>query len=389
MPIYFPRIIEKSVREALQNNPVVAITGPRQCGKSTLAKQISGQQKNWVYLDLERPSDLQKLENAEWFLSTQRGKLICMDEIQRKPELFPLIRSLVDEWDYPGAFLILGSASRELLMQSSESLAGRISYQRLTPFLRDEIEGHFSLEQSLARGGFPRSLLAKNNESSFQWRNDFISTFLERDILFWKNVAPATMRRLWQMLAHVNGQTADYTNLSRSLGVTSVTIKNYIDFLESTYMVEVVQPYHSNFGKRLVKSPKIYIADSGIAAALLGLNGFDAISGHPALGTLWEQTVLSNLKGAFPDCSFYYYRSSHGAEIDFVMETHHSVFAIECKSTLSPALSKGNHNALADIQPTHTFIVCPTSKGWPMSNGVDVVSIAEVIASITASPTSR
>lgn len=322
---------------------------------------------------------MQKLDNAEWFLSAQKGKQICIDEIQRKPELFPLIRSLTDEWDMAGAFLILGSASRELLMQTSESLAGRISYQRLTPFLWNEMGSHCSLEQYLARGGFPRSLLAKDNQASFYWRTDFISTFLERDLLFWRNVTPATMRRLWQMLAHVNGQTADYSTLSRSLGVTSVTVKNYIDLLESTFMIEVVTPYHSNLGKRLVKTPKLFIADSGIASALLGLHGFEAISGHPAIGAIWEQIVFSNLKGSFPEASFSFYRTSHGAEMDIVMKVGQSVYAIECKATLSPSFSKGNYYALEDIQPNHTFAVCPTSKGWPMSPGIDVVSLAELV----------
>lgn len=380
--MYFSRKIEASVVKALQNNPVVAVIGPRQCGKTTIVKHLLNQIKNSIYLDLERPSDLQKLDNPEWFLSSQKGKLICIDEIQRKPDLFPLIRSLVDEWNSVGVFLILGSASRELLMQSSESLAGRISYKRLTPFLWSEIIGNNSLEEYFSRGGFPRSLLSSDSESSFLWRNEFISTFLERDLLFWKNFTTTTMHRVWQMLAHLNGQTADYSTLARSLNVSSVTVKNYIDLLESTFMIEVLPAYHSNMGKRLIKAPKIYIADSGTTAALLGLKSFAAISGHPAIGAIWEQIVLSNLKGSFPDASFYFYRTAHGAEIDLVMYYKNSVFALECKNTMTPSLSKGNYSAIDDIQPKHTFVVTPNEVGWSMKQGIDVVSIDELISKL-------
>jgi len=380
--MYFSRKIESSVVKALQNNPVVAIIGPRQCGKTTLVKHLLNQTQNSIYLDLERPSDLQKLDNPEWFLSSQKGKLICIDEIQRKPDLFPLIRSLVDEWNSVGIFLILGSASRELLMQSSESLAGRISYNRLTPFLWDEIIGNNSLEEYFSRGAFPRSLLSADSASSFLWRKDFISTFLERDLLFWKNFTPTTMRRVWQMLAHLNGQTADYSTLARSLNVSSVMVKNYIDLLESTFMIEVLPAYHSNMGKRLIKAPKIYIADSGTTAALLGLKSFAAISGHPAIGAIWEQIVLSNLKGSFPDATFYFYRTAHGAEIDIVMHYKNLVFALECKNTMTPSLSKGNYNAIDDIQPKHTFVVTPNEVGWSMKHGIDVVSIDELISKL-------
>lgn len=380
--MYFSRKIEASVLDALQNNPVVAVIGPRQCGKTTLVKNLLNQVKDSIYLDLEKPSDLQKLDHPEWFLSSQKGKLICIDEIQRKPDLFPLIRSLVDEWEMDGAFLILGSASRELLMQSSESLAGRISYKRLTPFLWSEIIGNNSLEEYFSMGGFPRSLLSANSESSFLWRNDFISTFLERDLLFWKKFTPTTMRRIWQMLAHLNGQTADYSTIARSLNVSSVTVKNYIDLLERTFMIEVLPAYHSNMGRRLIKAPKIYIGDSGITAALLGLNSFAAIYGHPAIGAIWEQIVLSNMKASFPNASFYFYRTAHGAEIDIVMCYKNSVFALECKNTLSPSLSKGNYSAIDDIRPKHTFVVTPNEKGWSMKQGINVVSIDELISEL-------
>ena len=367
---------------SLENFPVTAVIGPRQCGKSTLVKQLLEEKptkelEECIYLDLERPSDLVKLENTEWFFNANKGKLICIDEIQRKPELFPIIRSFVDEWNKNGCFLILGSASRDLLKQSSESLAGRVSYKRLTPFLWNEIDDKHPIEQYISRGGFPRSLLS-NNEVSYQWRQDFITTFLERDLLQWKNVTPVTMGRLWRMLAHVNGQTVNYSTLANSLGNSSVTIKSYIDLLASTYMVEIIQPWISNLGKRLVKAPKIYIADSGITCALLNIHSFDELSGHPVFGAVWEQIVIANIRGWFPDAGICHYRTSNGSEVDLVVNIEGTVYAIECKASFTPALSKGNYLAFEDIAPKHTFVVIPAQEGWPMKPGVDVVSLAEL-----------
>jgi len=380
---YYSRYFEKNINFSIKNFPVTAITGPRQCGKSTLAKQLiyrkKGKALNHVYLDLERPSELAKLENAEWFLSAQKGKLVCIDEVQRKPELFPLIRSLVDEWNRPGSFLILGSASRDILKQSSESLAGRISYKRLTPFLWSELSGRHSMEHYFSAGGFPRSILAVNAEISYQWRKDFISTFLERDLLQWKEITPMTMGRLWRMLAHVNGQTVNYSTLASSLGISSVSVKNYIELLASTYMVEIIQPWFSNLNKRLVKAPKVYIADSGITAALLGLKSFNQLAGHPAFGAIWEQIVLANLRGHFPDAEICYYRTSNGSECDFVININEKIYAIECKASFSPALSKGNYLAFEDIIPKHSFIIVPTAQGWPLKAGIDVVSLGELM----------
>lgn len=372
---YINRDIEQSLQTSIEHFPVTAVTGPRQCGKSTLVKHLLNNYPNSIYLDLERPSDLRKLEDAEWFFSSQKEKLICIDEIQRHPELFPLIRVLVDEWNRAGCFLILGSASRDLLKQSSESLAGRINYKRLTPFLWEELKGEVTVEDYFSVGAFPRSLLSPNKELSFEWRSSFITTFLERDLLQWSGFTPITMRRLWQMLAHVNGETANYTTLASSLSVSAPTIKNYIDLLESTYMLEVVPPYISNLGKRLVKSPKIYISDSGITAALLGLRSFVELSGHPAFGSIWEQIVLSNLKGLYPDAQFFFYRTANGAEIDFVMKLGANTFAIECKASLSPKLSKGNHFAIEDIAPDHTFVITPSLESWSMSRGIKVIGL--------------
>lgn len=380
--MYLSRVIENQLGIALKNNPVTGIIGPRQCGKSTLAKKMLAHYTNVVYLDLERPSDLQKLTDAEWFFTSQKEQLFCIDEIQRKPELFPLIRSLVDEWGQNGKFLILGSASRDLLRQSSESLAGRISYINLTPFLWEEINTTNSLDDYISKGGFPRSLLSGNDEVSFKWREDFISTFLERDLLQWSGFSTDTMRRLWQMLAHMNGQTVNYSVLGKSLGVSNVTVRNYIDLLQGTFMLHTLPPYMSNVGKRMIKAPKVYIADSGLTACLLQLQNFEQILGSPVIGSLWEQIVLTNLNGHFQSAQFYFYRTSAGAEMDFVMEYKNKVFAIECKSSVSPALTKGAFNAIEDIQPSETFIVAPVNEGWPVKRNIRVVSLTELIRSI-------
>lgn len=362
----------------MERSPVTALIGPRQAGKSTLAGEIMNKSGDAVYLDLERPSDLQKLHDAEWFLTSQKEKLICIDEIQRKPELFPVIRSLADEWKQPGKFLILGSASRDLLRQSSESLAGRISYKKLTPFLWSEISDKTTIESYILRGGFPRSLLAVNDEHSLAWREDFITTFLERDLLQWQGFTPTTMRRLWQMIAHWNGQTVNYSMLGNSLGVSNVTVKNYIDLLEATFMLTVVPPYYSNTKKRLVKSPRIYISDQGITTAMLHLENFSELYGHPVIGSVWEQVVLSNLQGHFPAAEYLFYRSTGGAEIDFVMKHRGKTFAIECKSSQAPKPSKGFYSALEDIQPDHAYIVAPVKEGWPLNRTTDVVNLKEI-----------
>lgn len=382
--MYIQRAIEPEILSSLEHNPVTAILGPRQCGKSTLAKHIiENFSKEAIYLDLERPSDLRKLDDAEWFLETQKEKLICLDEIQRKPELFTTIRALVDEWGGNGHFLVLGSASRELIKQSSESLAGRISYKRLNPFQWDEISSLAKLEDYISRGGFPRSLLAKSNELSFQWREDFITTFLERDLMLWSGFSPDTMRRLWQMLANLNGQLINYSNLGSALGVSHTTVRNYADLLAATFMIQLLPPYLANTQKRLVKTPKIYLGDSGIANALLGISNFVQLAGHPTLGAIWESVVLINLTTTFPQMRFYFYRSSKGEEIDLVIESNDELFAVECKAGVAPHISKGTYKAIDDLKPKHILVVAPVEKGWQMNEKMVVANIPEAIRLIS------
>ena len=380
--MYLPRILETSIKTSLKYNPATAVLGPRQCGKSTLVKELLNDKERTLYLDLERPSDLQKLQDPEWFLGTQTDKLICLDEIQRMPELFPVLRSLIDTTGRKGMYLILGSASRELIKQSSESLAGRISFKRLTPFLFAEATTQVSLETYLSRGGFPLSLLAPKDEVSYEWRQDFISTFLERDLLQFAGFTPRTMRRLWQMLAHTNGQTVNFSKLGSSLGVSNTTVRKYIDLLEGTFMLMQLPPYEQNTKKRLVKSPKVYISDSGITTALLQLKNFEQAAGHPVFGSLWETMVLANLKGHFPDLDFSFYRTNHGAEMDLVLSNGHKTVAVECKASVAPKLTAGNYSSIEDIKPDICFVAAPIATGYPVKNGIEVVSLNELVSHI-------
>ncbi len=377
--MYYHRSIEKDILESLEDFAVTAILGPRQCGKSTLAKYIISNIPNTIYLDLERPSDLNKLSDPEWFLTSNKGKLFCIDEIQRKPDLFPVIRSLVDDWEGKGHFIILSSASQDLIKQSSETLAGRVSYHRLTPFTWQEISNDYSMEDYLVKGGFPGSLLTTSMDISMRWRENFIITFIERDLLQWSAITPQTMHRLWQMLAHINGQVLNYSALGNSLGVSNTTVKNYIDLLYGTYMVNVIQPYHSNAGKRVVKSPKIYISDPGIINSFTGILSFNQLSGHPSLGSVWETVVLHNLLASFPFVKFYYYRTSQGAEMDFVLKYGSKILAIECKASLSPSISKGNYISFKDTKAEKMLVVIPAKSGWEKDQNTKIVSIQEAI----------
>ena len=291
-----------------------------------------------------------------------------------------MIRSLVDEWGGNGHFLILGSASQDLIKQSSESLAGRISFKHLTPFLWDEVKQIYSIEQLLERGGFPRSMLAPTANISLEWRQDFISSFLERDLLQWYNISPQIIRKLWQMLAHLNGQILNFSMIGKSLGVSNVSIKNYVYLLEQTFMINLLPPFISNTGKRLIKSPKIYLTDTGISNTLLGIHKFEDLTGHPAFGGIWESFVLSNLKGNLPKyLNYYFYRTTQGSELDFIIEYGNKLVAVECKASVSPTLTKGNYISINDINPNYTFIASPVSKGWQIKSNIYIVSMSELI----------
>lgn len=274
-----------------------------------------------------------------------------------------------------GHFLVLGSASRDLMRQSSETLAGRIRYERLTPFLVDELE-NADWSRCLVRGGFPRAYLAPDDDSTHEWLESFIQTFLERDLSFWRDFVPETMRRLWRMLAHENAQMVNYSRLASSLGVSDMTVRRYIDLLKETFMVDIVPPFVSNLGKRLVKTPKVYLADTGITCALLGAGSFDEIYSHPAFGGCWKQLVLANIRGLHPDADVSFYRTADGTEIDFVLAKGQRTIALECKASTAPSVGKGTYNALDAIRPDAAYVVAPVDSAYPLNDRITAIPLA-------------
>jgi len=377
------RHLAGTVKRRLQNNPAAAILGPRQCGKTTLAGQITKRISRSVYLDLENPSDLAKLDDPLAFFSVHKDDLVCLDEIQRAPEIFSILRSVIDDRARNGQFLILGSAGPDLLRQSSESLAGRIAYLDLTPFLLPELHAarKDNIRRLWLRGGFPRSYLAEGSDASFEWRQDFIRTFLERDIgMLGLRLPPARMGRFWKMCAHVHGTLLNASKLAESLGVSSHTIRSYIDFLEHTFMLRVLLPDTPNLKKRLVKSPKIYIRDSGILHALLDIRSHDDLLSHPILGASFEGLAIENILAFASHYEPSFYRTSAGAEIDLILRRGRQTLAFELKSSTVPRVSKGFWSALDDLSPEKAYVVAPVEESYPLKDGVMVVPLQEAVA---------
>ena len=385
MKTYLERVIAKEVALRLRQFPVVAILGPRQCGKSTLAKRIIGAMADAVYLDLEIPSDLNRLSDAEAFLRANNDHLVCIDEIQRRPNLFPVIRGISDITGRDGQLLILGSASSELLRQTSESLAGRIAHLDLTPFLISET-GSPAMQKHWLRGGFPDSFLAESDDASFVWRQNFIRTYLEQDIpSLGFNVTTQTIQRLWSMLAHSSGQLLNMAKLAGSLDVSSPTVKHYIEILEKTYMVRILRPYHVNLKKRLVKGPKVYLRDTGILHALLSIESQNTLFGHPAYGGSWESYALEQLCAATPGWSPSFYRTEKGAEIDLILENGARRIACEFKASSAPKVTRGFHQALNDLDIAEAFVVAPLpdETSYPLKNGMDVTTAGHLVSILT------
>ncbi len=377
------RHLTGTVKRRLQNNPAVAILGPRQCGKTTLAGQIVKKFNPSVYLDLENPADLAKLSDPLAFFSLHSDDLVCLDEIQRAPELFSILRSIIDERARNAQFLILGSAGRDLIRQSSESLAGRIAYLDLTPFILSELEAaqKDDIRRLWLRGGFPRSYLAQDLDISFEWRQDFIRTFLERDIgMLGFRMQPARLGRFWKMCAHIHGSLLNASKLADSLGVSSHTVRSYIDLLAHTFMLRVLLPDAPNLKKRLVKSPKIYIRDSGILHALLDIRTHDDLLSHPILGASFEGFAMENILAFAKNYEPSFYRTSAGAEIDLILRRGRRTLAFELKSSSVPRVSKGFWNALEDIAPDKAYVVAPVKESYPMKGGVMVSPLQEIIA---------
>lgn len=365
------RYLYENVLKALNQMPAVALLGPRQCGKSTLARMVveAHFKTRAVFLDLERPSDIARLADPELFLKRHEDKLVCLDEIQRMPALFSVLRSLIDEKRIPGRFLVLGSASRDLIRQSSESLAGRIRYLELTPFL--QIESHGAAYEALwMRGGYPESLLAIDDTASFEWRLDFIRSFLERDVpALSPRTNTSTIRRLWSMLAHVHGQVLNMAKLANSLDVANQTVTHYIDLLEGAFMARRLMPFSANTGKRLTKSPKVYLRDSGVLHGLLGVRSFDELLGHPCCGASWEGFCIENiLASCHREVEPYFYRTSGGAELDLVLVRGRQRIAIEFKTSSAPAVRRGYWSAVQDLNSQRNWIVAQVQDTYPLKN---------------------
>lgn len=364
-----------ATEKSFKGFPVVAILGPRQSGKTTLARTLTFDH----YFDLENPKDLAALDQAQLALEDLSG-LVVIDEIQRKPELFPLLRHLVDRKGSKARFLILGSASIELLKQSSESLAGRINYIHMSGFLMEEIQQK-DFKNLWLRGGLPKSFLAKSDSESSAWREQYIRTFLERDIPQLGLALPATtMRRLWTMLAHLHGQVLNYSELSRSFGVSDNTVRRYVEVLEHTFMIRSLLPWHDNAGKRLVKRPKIYIQDSGILHSLLTIETRKSLLSHPKLGASWEGFIIDQIiRGSnLPDSRFHFWATHAGAELDLFWQKNGKNYGAEVKFADAPKLTPSMTNAIKDLKLSHLWVVYPGDKEYKLSPKITVLPYTKI-----------
>lgn len=374
----------QQIRIQFDAHPVVALLGSRQCGKTTLAGMYADRFVNQAVtrLDLEDPTHLARLDSPMLALENLQG-LVIIDEVQRSPGLFEVLRVLVDRGKNPARFLILGSASRDLIRQSSETLAGRIGYIELTPFTLTEV-GKASLSKLWFRGGYPPSFLAKSEAIGATWRKAYISTFLERDIpSLGFSIPPTALRRFWMMLAHYHGQTMNYSELGRSFGASDNTIRRYLDLLCSTFMVRQLSPWHENIKKRQVKAPKIYIRDSGVLHTLLGVDNHEALHFHPKLGPSWEgfaiETIIQNYGGDQGQCYFW---SAHGrAELDLMIFSGSRRIGFEIKHTDKPGITRSLQMAREDLKIDEAFVVYPGKERFTLERGIEAVGLESLIRS--------
>ncbi len=378
-----PRRLSAHINHSLGHSPAVVLLGPRQVGKTTLALEVAETRAS-VYLDLEDEADRVKLSDPVRYFADHEHELVILDEVQRAPELFQRLRGVIDRrrrhGEPNGQFLLLGSAAMDLLRQSGESLAGRISYLELGPFDALEVAPD-ALETLWVRGGFPRSFLADSDDLSMKWRRDFIRTYLERDIpQFGSRIPAETLRRFWTMLAHNQSQMLNAANLARGLGVDGKTVASYLDLLVDLLLVRRLPSWHRNVGKRLVKSPKVYVRDSGIAHALLGIRDKEALLGHPVAGQTWESFVTETLIAAAPDgTEAHYYRTATGVEVDLVLTLPDgTLWAVEIKRSSVPSVERGFYIACEDLKPTKRFVVYPGNERFPLNADTDAIGLSDL-----------
>ena len=379
------RHLLKELIDSLDSSPAVALLGCRQVGKTTLAFEGSKDlSKQVLYLDLESEQDRAKLAQPELYLKAHQDKLVILDEVHRAPNLFPVLRGLIDsarrDGRQAGLYLLLGSASLDLLKQAGETLAGRISYLSLNPFNILEVESK-QLQRLWVRGGFPDSFLAKSDNLSVRWRQDFIRSYLERDIpQFAPRISTETLRRFWGMLAHHQGELLNSAQLARNLGIDNKTAANYLDLLIDLLLVRRLLPWHANTGKRLTKAPKVYVRDSGIIHALLQIADEESLLSHPVLGKSWECFVIENILNIAPNnVQGYFYRSSGGAEIDLILVwPNQDLWAIEIKRSLTPKLERGFYSACDDLQPVRKYVVYAGDEQYPIANDIEAISLTGI-----------
>ena len=383
------RSLAPRLEDALAHTPAVALLGPRQVGKTTLAL-AAGRRFDALYLDLESEQDRAKLAEPELYLSAHQDKLVILDEVHRAPGLFPVLRGLIDRarraGRRSGQYLLLGSASLDLLKQSGESLAGRIAYLELAPFSVLETQNR-PMDELWLRGGFPESLLARDAARSLRWRQDFIRSYLERDIpQFGRRIAAETLRRLWTMLAHHQGGLLNTAQFARNLGVDAKTAAGYLDLLVDLLIVRRLPPWHANLRKRMVKSPKVYVRDSGLAHALLNIPDLETLLAHPVVGQSWECFAIENLLVAAADkAQGYFYRTSGGAEIDLLLAwPDGSLWAVEIKRSLAPKIERGFHEACNDLQPARKFVVYPGREAYPLARDIQATPLETLATLISA-----
>lgn len=362
--------------------PGVVLLGPRQVGKTTLARAIAAETAGSLVLDLERIADRAQLVQPELFLAAHRSRLVVLDEVQFAPEIFASLRPEIDADRRPGRFLLLGSASGHLLRQQTESLAGRVSYLELGPLAASEVPADaFSLQRLWLRGGFPVSYLAPSDPLSYAWRQDFVETFLQRDLpALGVGVAAETLHRFWRMLAHLHGQLFNASQLGLSLGGAShTTAARYLDVLVDTMMVRRLEPHFVNLGKRLVKAPKIYVRDSGIVHALLGVASIDDLQSHPIAGASWEGFCVEQIHAHLPEgASAGFYRTAAGTELDVLVTTGKRRIGFEIKFSQAPKPTRGFWQALDDLNTTHAYIIAPVERRYPLARSVEVIPIGDV-----------